>query len=749
MMPRTTLDRREFLKASAAGALILGFHVRMRRHTSPEVFTPNAWLRISPDNEITVLVEKPEVGQGSRTYVPMMIAEELEVEWSAIRVEQAPTIPSIYQGLRTGGSSGVASTFVPMRQVGAQARELLITAAAQQWGVEKRDCRAEHGTVVHGPSGHRLRYGALVAAASQLPPINLDTVALKDPSEFRFIGKPLPRTDVPSKVDGSATFGIDVRMPGMLFAVIARCPTFGGTLHSVDTAAAKRVPGVRAVFPIPPLPRHFNTAGGVTVVADSTWAALQGRRALTLRWGTTSEHAESTETLRAHIAQQSLGPPSFVPVDRGDALGAIATATRRLDATYESPFQAHATMEPMNTTVHVRADAIEVWSPTQFADEVQSEIAALAGVPPDKVIVHMTLSGGSFGRRYQWDYAAEAWQVATHMREPVQLLWTREDDMQHDFYRPYNFQRLSAAVDDQGRVVAWSTRIVTTPIAGSNLYTGYTESPETLRDPATIAGLEWYGADVLPYAIPHVRIEYTAAESKVPRSWWRSVSSSYTPFAKECFVDELAQASGRDPLEFRMALLTDASEDTNRLRAVLAFAAERANWGQPLPPRRGRGIACRTGGTCSAQVAEVSVADDGTVEVHRVVSAVDCGIAVNPDGVRAQTEGAINFALTAVLTGEITIKDGGVQQSNFHDYRVLRINQAPDIDVHIIPSLADPNGVGELGVMLVPPAVVNAVFAATGVRVRRLPIDPHLLRRDASQRPSTSASVSGDSSSVH
>jgi isoquinoline 1-oxidoreductase subunit beta len=749
MMPRTTLDRREFLKAGATGALILGFYATTRRHPRPEVFTPNAWLRISADDEITVLVEKPEVGQGSRTYVPMMIAEELEVEWSAIRVEQAPTIPSIYQGLRTGGSAGVADTFIPMRQVGAQARELLLTAAAQQWGVEKRDCRAEHGSVVHRPTNRRLRYGELVVAASRLPPINLDTVALKRPSDFRFLGHPMPRTDVPSKVDGSATFGIDVRVPGMLFAVIARCPAFGGTLHSVDTAAATRVRGVRTVFPVPPLPRRFNTAGGVAVVADSTWAALQGRRALALQWNPPPGQSESTATLRAHVAHQSLAPPSFIPIDRGDAPGVLAASTRRLSATYESPFQAHATMEPMNTTVHVRDEAIEVWSPTQFADEVQGEIAELAGVPPDKVIVHMTLSGGSFGRRYQWDYAAEAWQVASRMRAPVQLLWTREDDMQHDFYRPYNFQRLAAAVDTEGRVVAWCNRIVTTPIAGSNLYTGRIESPDTLRDPATIAALEWYGSDVTPYAIPHVRVEYTAAQSTVPRSWWRSVASSYTPFAKECFVDELAHASNHDPLAYRLALLTDPSPETARVRAVLTLAAERANWGQPLPKGRGRGIACRAGDTCSAQVAEVSVADDGTVDVHRIVTAVDCGIAVNPDSVRAQIEGAVNFALTAVLTAEITIKDGAVRQSNFHDYPVLRINQAPEVDVHIIPSLAEPSGVGELGVMLVAPAVANAVLAATGVRVRRLPIDPHLLRRDAIQRPSTSASRSGDSSSVH
>jgi isoquinoline 1-oxidoreductase subunit beta len=741
MTTELEIARREFLKATAKGsvALILGFYLPMRGAAQDvhdrEVFRPNAWIRITSDNQIAVLTEIPEMGQGARTVDTMMLADELEADWSKIRVEQAPVIPETYKYLATGGSGGTGTAWDYMRKVGAQAREILLIAAAQQWGVEKKDCRAESSTVVHGPSGRRVSYGELVETASKLPAIKADEIALKPPSDFRFIGKPVPRVDLPSKVDGSAMFGIDVRVPEMLFAVVARCPHFGGKLKSFDASVAKAVPGVRAVFPIAPLGfvptlgRRINTAGGVAVVAESTWSAMQGRRALKISWDKGPNGSETTAALSKQLKAQAAAPPSFVAVNRGDALKVLEQNAKSIEAHYELPFQAHATMEPMNTTVHVRKDAIEVWSPTQIGAGLQEEISLLSGLSAQQVIVHMTLCGGSFGRRYQWDYAAEAWQVAKEMKDPVQLLWTREDDLQHDFYLQYSYHRLSGCLDAQNNILAWSHRVVSTPIRA------VFDAPEKLNDPKHVASQELSGADVLPYAALNFRLDYTPVHSGVPRAWWRSVGHSFNAFVTECFVDELAHAAGRDPYEFRMNLLhedrklswvmwNDPPLETRRYRAVLQLAAEKSAWGSPLPKGYGRGIACCCSfGSYLAHVVEVSVEKDGRVRVRRVISAVDCGTAVNPDGVRAMTEGAVNYALTPVLSGEITIKEGAVEQSNFDGYPVLRMSDAPDIEVHIVTSTEDPGGMGETGVPPLAPAVANAIFAATGKRIRRLPID--------------------------
>jgi isoquinoline 1-oxidoreductase subunit beta len=735
------ITRRAFIAGGSAtgAALVLGFYVRRvaaPQSRRPEDFRPNAWLRITPDDNITVLVEIPEMGQGPRTVDLMMLAEELEADLSKIRVEQAPVIPEIYKNLGTGGSGGTYTAWHYMRKVGAQAREMLVIAAAQQWQAPKQECCAENGYVIHAGSGRRLSYGALVQAASQLPAPEAEDIPLKQARDFRLIGKGIPRVDVPGKVDGSAAFGIDVRVPGMLFAVVARCPHFGGSLRSFDARDAKSIPGVRAVFALPSvgfLPninRNANVAPGVAVVADSTWAAIEARKALTTLWDKGRGGDESTASLRERLQQGLSAPPIFVAVNQGDSQKAIEGAARRIEAIYELPFQAHATMEPMNTTVHVHQDGIEVWSPTQIGNVVQDEIASLAGVPRSKVAVHMMLCGGSYGRRFQYDYAAQAWQVANEMKgRPVQLLWTREDDMQHDFYRQYSCHRLRGALDNRGNVAAWWHRIVSTPIRP------VFDPPERLKDPQHVASQELGGAEVVPYQTSNLRVDYVPIESPVPRAWWRSVEASFNAFAVECFVDELAGAAGRDPCAFRMDLLREPRLlrsfmdpdgpplDTERLRNVLRLAAEKSGWGRPMRAGYGRGIACHYSfASYLAHVAEVSADRSGNVHVHRVVSAVSCGTAVNPDGVRAMTEGAVNFALTPVLSGEITIKDGAAEQANFDTYQVLRMNDAPEIEVHILPGEGEPGGMGETGVPPLAPAVANAVFAATGKRVRRLPI---------------------------
>jgi len=745
MFPENKVTRRAFLAtgSAAGGALILGFFIRREygpHHQQLKASGPNAWLRITPDDNITVLVEIPEMGQGPRTVDTMMLAEELEADISKIRVEQAPVIPDIYKNLNTGGSGGTGSAWNYMRTVGAQAREMLLAAAAQHWKVAKKECHTENGSVVHTPSGQRLSYGALAETASKLTPPKPEDISLKSPKDFRLIGKPIPRVDVPSKVDGTAVFGTDVRVPGMLFAVIARCPHFGGKLQSFDATNAKTLPGVRAVFAVPPIgflpniERNANMAGGVAVVADSTWAAIQGRKALKITWDKGPRSDESTASLRQRLRDGAAANPTLVAVNEGDVERMLRESTRKVDASYELPFQAHATMEPMNTTIHVRPERIELWSPTQIGDIIQQEIAGLSGLPSDKVTVHMTLCGGSFGRRYQWDYAAEAWQVAKEMNVPVQLLWTREDDMQHDFYRQCSYHRLLGALDSEGRIAAWSHRIVSTPIRP------VFERPEKLKDPKHVASQELGGARVIPYQVANFRLDYVPVESPVPRAWWRSVEASFNAFAVECFVDELAHAAGKDPYQFRLSLLDQdrqvrdtmdaetAPLDTHKFRSTLQLAAERSGWGKPMPRGYGRGIACHYSfGSYLAHVAEVYVNKDGDVRVHRVVSAVSCGTAVNPDGVRAMTEGAANFALTPVLSGEITIKDAATEQSNFDSYQVLRMNNAPDIQAHILPSDEPPGGMGETGVPPLAPAVANAVFAATGKRLRRLPIDPTIL----------------------
>ncbi|HET9743575.1 MAG TPA: xanthine dehydrogenase family protein molybdopterin-binding subunit [Terriglobales bacterium] len=739
-MKTTKLDRREFLKSAglSGAALVLGFYLpgfSSQRLSGQQTVKANAWITIDADNTIRLLTEVPEMGQGPRTVGAMMLADELEADWSKITVEQAPVIPGIYKNLHTGGSGGTASAWDYMRRAGAQARELLISAAASKWKVSNSECIARESTVVHKPSGRKLNYGELVSVAASLPVPDAANIPLKTAKDFRYIGKPIPRVDTPAKTTGSGIFGIDVRVPGMLYAVIARCPQFGGKAESFDAAQARAVPGVRAVFPVPAisfLPKlnvNANVAGGIAVVADSTWSAMQGRKALKISWDKGPHAGEDTDNLRKALIDGASAEPQFVVVNQGSALSALASATRKIEVTYEFPFQAHATMEPMNTTVHVRENEIEVWSPTQIGNIVQQEIAALSGLPPERVTVHMMLCGGSFGRRYQWDYSAEAWLVAKQMQAPVQLLWTREDDMQHDFYLQHSYHRLSGALDPSGGILAWSHRIVSTPIRA------VFDSADKLT-PKHLATQEVGGADVVPYSPANLYVDYVPVQSGVPRAWWRSVEHSFNALATECFMDELAHSADVDPLRFRMGLLRedrklpwimwpdDPPVQTRRFRNVLQLAAEKSGWGAPLPKGHGRGIACCPSfGSYIAHVAEVSVSPDGEVRIHRVVSAVDCGTAVNPDGVRAMTESGVNFGLTPVLSGEITVQDGAVEQSNFDGYQVLRIPEAPDIEVYIADSGEEIGGMGETAVPPLAPAVLNAIFAASGKRVRKLPVD--------------------------
>ena len=682
----------------------------------------DAWIRIDKAGDVTLICGKSEMGQGIHTALSQVLADELEVDWSRVKVEQAPTNPKFYNH-GTGGSSSVRTSYLPLRQAAAGARTMLTGAAAARWGVKPAECRAERGEVVHVATGRRLPYGGLAAAAAQRPLPDLDALTLKDTKDFRIIGKSIERTDIPGKVDGSARFGIDVRVPGMLFAVVARCPTFGGKLKSFDAAKTKARPGVRHVLEIPPGPAGSFSTGGVAVVAESTWAAVQGREALSLEWEHGPHAGESNATLRAKFEELTSRPATAFRND-GDALAALATAGQKLEGVYELPFQAHASMEPLNATVDIKADRAEAWLGSQGPQWGQQVIAEIAGLKPEAVTVHTTLMGGGFGRRYAADFIVEAAQVSKAVGAPVQLLWTREDDMQHDYYRPAAMHRFAASLDAAGKPVAWLDRMSSVSIGRQWDEPGQ-QKPE---------GSEIEGAANLPYAIPNLRMEYVDAPSGVPRAWWRSVEHSINGFAVESFIDELAAAAKADPLAFRLELLreprqvkspTDAEGrplDTRRFKACLELAAARAGWGTAPPAGRARGIACHFSfQSYCAQVAEVSV-KAGVPRVHRIVAAVDCGRVISPDGVVAQVESAIVYGLSAALKGAISIANGRAQQGNFDAFEVLRIDEMPVVEVHLVPSEEPPTGIGEPGLPPVAAALGNALFALTGKRLRRLPI---------------------------
>jgi isoquinoline 1-oxidoreductase subunit beta len=732
MATASVVNRRDFLKTGAAGgvALVIGFHL------SPSAFadqaaeqekkTPNpfnAWVRITPDNHVTLILGKSEMGQGIMTALPMILAEELSLDWKQVKIEQAPTNPKIYDH-GTGGSGSVSGSWLPLRQAGAAAREMFVTAAAARWNVVRDTCKAKDGGILHGARKNFLTYGELVTDATKLPIPDFKTVPLKNSSEFTIVGHDTRRFESREKATGAAIFGLDSRVPGMQYAVIARCPVFGGKVKSFDAVKAKAVPGVRDVFAIDPVAQGAFTAGGVAVLADNSWAAIQGRKALQINWDEGPAASESSASLHQQFLDNAVKPGKVVR-NEGDAGAALAGSAKKIEAIYELPFACHATMEPMNCTVDIHPDGAEAWVPTQAPQWAQGVIAEVSKLPPEKVIVHTTLMGGGFGRRYQADFVMEAAQVAKVSGKPVMVFWTREDDMQHGFYRPASYHHFSGALDAKNNLAAWKHFQTSTSIDAMWSPKG-AETPENS---------EFATAAFIPYQTPNYRLEYTLAKSSVPRAWWRSVEHSSSGFVVESFVDELAAAAGADPLEFRLRLIGDDRKipdftspkegkplDTARLKGVLRLAAEKAGWGKPLPKDVYRGIAgYYSFESYTAAVVEVSFKDKD-MRVQRIVYAVDCGRPINPEGVRAQVESAAIYALSASLHDAITIKGGRVEQSNFHDYQMPRINEAPKTEVHVVMSQEEPTGIGEPGLPVVAPAMCNAIFAATGKRIRRLPI---------------------------
>ncbi|RQR38339.1 MULTISPECIES: xanthine dehydrogenase family protein molybdopterin-binding subunit [unclassified Burkholderia] len=716
-------SRRTFLKAAGAAAavsLTIGFEWAglgrraLAATAAAADFAPNAFLRITPDGKVTVIAKHVEMGQGAYTGIATIVAEELDADWSSVRVESAPADAKRYANLAfgtmqgTGGSSAMSNSWQQLREAGGKARAMLVSAAAARWKVPAGELTTANGVVTHAKSGKTAAYGTLVADASKLPVP--DKVTLKQPADFKLIGHRIARVDGSAKSNGTAHFTLDTTFPGMRVALLQRPPRFGATVKSFDATAAKAVPGVVSVVQVP---------GGVAVVANGFWAAKQGRDALKVDWDETNAEKRSSDQLMREYRQLAAQPGASARKD-GDADAAIAGAARKVSATYEFPYLAHAPMEPLDAVVKLSANSCEIWAGDQFQTVDQGNAARVAGLKPEQVQIHTLYAGGSFGRRANaWsDYVVEAVSIAKALGadgKPVKLQWTREDDIQGGFYRPMYFHKLDAGLTADGRLVGWRHRIV-----GQSILAGTPFEAFMVKDGIDATSVE--GAANLPYAVPNVSVELTTTKVGLPVLWWRVVGSSHTAYAVEAFIDEAAHAAGKDPYLFRRDLL--AKEP--RMRAVLELAAQKAGWdpAKPLPKGRGRGIAVAEAfKSYVAQVAEVSVDADGKVKVERVVCAVDCGIAINPDIVAAQMEGGIGFGLGAALHSAITLKDGHVEQRNFDGYHVLRMAEMPKVEVHIVPSGEAPTGVGEPGVAPVGPAVANAIFAATGKRHYVLPFD--------------------------
>ncbi len=718
MMGVVHVNRRDFLKNGilVGGGLMLGCYLpdgKLIEEASAQsgvTFMPNAFIRIGSDDRVTIIVNKSEMGQGVYTSLPMLVAEELEVDWTKIKVEAAP-VDSAYNHTQwdiqgTGGSTSVWSEWERLQKVGATARRMLIQAAADIWKVDPTSCRAENGFVIHDATQRRISYGKLVEKASQMK-VPKD-VLLKEPKDFKVIGKSMKRLDTPEKTSGKAIFGIDVKIPGMLTAVVVRPPVFGGKVKSFNSQKTKAIPGVKEITQID---------SGVAVVADGFWSANKGREVLEIVWDEGPLAKLSTEGMREEYARLAKDPGATARKE-GNTQQAFPKASKQLHAEYEVPFLAHACMEPLNCLVDLHDDRCDIWAGTQMQTMDRNAAAHMAGLKPEQVKIHTPFLGGGFGRRAnpQSDFVAEAVGIARMVRKPVKVIWTREDDMKGGFYRPMWFDRIAAGLDDQGNLIAWQHTIV-----GQSILSGTPFDPKKEVDPASVEG-----AGNIPYEIPNISVDLHSPKINIPVLWWRSVGHSHTAFVVESFIDEVAHAAGKDPYEFRRKLLIKH----RRHLGVLQLAAEKARWDKPLPKGHGRGIAVHESfGSFVAQVAEISVNPSGTVRVHKVVCAIDCGRIVNPDTIKAQMQSGIVFGLSATLHGEITFKNGRVNQSNFHDYPILRMNEMPVVEVHIVSSKEKSGGVGEPGVPPIAPAVCNAIFAVTGKRIRSLPIRVEELKK--------------------
>lgn len=716
------ISRRTFLATSAAagGALAVGLRLRSRPHPHPAENPQdpfNAWIHIHPDGKTQLVLNKSEMGQGVFTSLPMILAEEAEIDFSTITVVQAANADG------TGGSGSVWEGYKPLRQAGAQVREVMIGAAARKWRVPATECRAHLSQVIHIPSGRALSYSRLVDEARRLPLPDPNTVPLKDPKTFTLLGRSIPHLDIPDKVKGVAQFGLDVRLPAMVYAVVAQCPYFRGDLIRFQAAKTKAVAGVLEVFEIPTDPHSANNnTREVAIVATSTWAAIQGRSALELEWKAGQYRDESTESLTQKI-RAGLDAQEYWNSTNTGLNPDIVPAAKRIECVYEFPYLAHVTMEPMNTTVRLAPRHCEIWSPTQAGGRTQETAARILGIDKRDVTVHVTFMGGGFGRRFGVPFDHQAVQIARRLQHPVQLVWTREDDFTHDRYRPAGMHRLRGGIDQEGNIVAWTDRLADTTIIGQG-------------NPSQAQLYELGGAVDQPYPAEHFRMSYVPVDSGATRGAWRGVEISFNVFAIESFVDELAHLARQDPYRFRRRLLETAARrlssprsssdsklaDPTRMIEMLDLVTEKAGWDKPLGPHRGRGISCFFSKTTYlAQVAEVTV-KDGSLKVDRVVTVVDPGRVINMNGIRAQIEGAILMGLSATLKEKITVKNGMVEQNNFNGYDVLRISDAPYLETHLVEGGRPPGGIGEPPLALIGPSVANAIFAATGKRLRKLPL---------------------------